>query len=167
MSIRSVDKGKRAERAVVNYLREHGFATARRVVRTGTAIELDEGDIRIPGVPVTFEVKHYAGGLTRQEISRFLRKLVDEQCRPGDLGILVERGHRVSDPGQWTAWLTLSDVEALLGADTRMCRQDAVAMGLGCLVRLLNQWVRGDRASDYVQAVSEPIRARNPYLSEA
>lgn len=167
MSIRSVDKGKRAERAVVNYLREQGFATARRVVRTGTAIELDEGDIRIPGVPVTFEVKHYASGLTRQEISRFLRKLVDEQCRPGDLGILVERGHRVSDPAQWTAWLTLSDVEALLGADTRVYRQDAVAMGLGCAVRLLKSRVWHDETPGVFQAVSEPIRARNPYLSEA
>ncbi len=158
-----MDKGKRAERAVVSFLLNRGLGMARRVVRTGTATDPDEGDIRLPGV--TIEVKHHAGGLSRLDVTTFLAKLSRTQCRPGDLGALVERVDRIADPGQWRVWLTMADLMRCVGA-IRLTASSGhcVAMTLECFAELLIMVGWCDEMSDAVQALSEPLRASNPYL---
>lgn len=105
--INSQQKGKRAERDVVNWLKAHGWPQARRVVRTGDLYAPDEGDIRGLG-PIVLEVKHHAGGLTEGQVSKFLTKLHEQQCQDGELGILVERREGVRDAGSWWAWTDAS-----------------------------------------------------------
>ena len=148
--INAQNKGKQAERDVANYLTRCGLADAnggpvRRYVRTGTAGEHDEGDLKIPGV--TIEVKHWAGDLTHGSIVTLLAKLA-RQCGPGyELGILVDRldsigGHRA---GEWKCHLWLSTFRDLIGGfDAQLPAGDApITMQLQTFVGL---WIASGRA---------------------
>lgn len=107
----SAAKGKRAERVVADVFRSAGWpeSDARRHVRTGDLRTPDEGDIRLPGV--TVEVKHYKGGLTEQQIQGFMEKLRNSQCRPGEIGLLVERRDSIApaNAGRWWCHLWATD----------------------------------------------------------
>jgi hypothetical protein len=95
----SRDRGARAERAVVNYLRSVGFPDARR---HHGADGRAPGDIMgIPGVCI--EVKDRASSAW----PTWRQQLLDE-CPMGDVPILVRRVRGVGDVGQWDAempWL--------------------------------------------------------------
>lgn len=115
-------KGKRAERALVLWLKEHGWPDARRFVQTGNGRDADQGDIRLEGArgagTVVVEVKHYAGGLTDGMVQQFLTKLAGTQLRRGELGLLVERRNGHADPGGWWCWLDVRTLTALLAGRT-------------------------------------------------
>jgi hypothetical protein len=106
----SVNKGKKAERDVANYLTANGIP-ARRTVRTGDKNHSDDGDITIPGVCI--EVKNWSGGLTMGSVETLLRKLEVQKGRK-DFGLLVERLDRVADAGKWRVWMSPSDMARLL-----------------------------------------------------
>lgn len=133
-------KGKRAERHVAAYLVDQGWTTARRHVRTGTSQVSDEGDLRLDGI--TFEVKHYRGGLTEQQIVGFLDKLNRHQKRKGDIGILIERRDQIAPEhaGRWWAHLWLGDLARLAVVGGRLMWGDPAApvrLTLQAAVRLL------------------------------
>jgi hypothetical protein len=71
MSNRSRDKGLRAERAIVRYLQDHGFA-AERVPLSGSAGGSYLGDLTVPiiGIDRVVEVKCRADGF--RELYRWL-----------------------------------------------------------------------------------------------
>jgi hypothetical protein len=90
----SRDRGARAERAVVTWLRNNGYPKARR---HHGADGRAPGDIM--GVPgVTIEVKDRA-----QSAWPTWRQQLLTECPPGDVPILVRRVRGVTDVGQWTA----------------------------------------------------------------
>lgn len=140
--VNSQKKGKEGERQVARYLTRRGLA-ARRHVRTGTAEQHDEGDIRIPGI--TFEVKTWGRPVTDLTIAQLLTKL-DRQRGPGQLGVLVERRSGVSEAraGEWWAHLTVDTWARLHGLDGCRTAPDArVTIHLGTLVTL---WLASGRA---------------------
>jgi hypothetical protein len=90
----SRDRGARAERAVVNYLRSVGFPDARR---HHGADGRAPGDIMgVPGVCI--EVKDRASSAW----PKWRQQLLTE-CPPGDIPLLVRRVRGVADVGLWTA----------------------------------------------------------------
>jgi hypothetical protein len=137
-------KGKRAERDVADYLTSCGLA-ARRHVRTGTATVHDEGDIRIPGI--TFEVKHWDGGLTYGTVNTLLRKL-ELQRGDGQLGVLVERvdsiaAHRAAE---WNAWLRFGTLLELLCYTGPLSNANQAAPTLLKLGEFVGLWKATGRA---------------------
>ncbi len=97
-------KGARAEVALVNWLRCHGWPAARRYLA---------GDGRQPGdvdgVPgVCFEVKNQA----RHDIAGWLRQ-VEGQAGPS-LPVLVVKPRGETDPGRWWAVLRFEDLASVL-----------------------------------------------------
>lgn len=112
----SRNRGITAERALVRYLRDNGFAGAERAVRTGyrtpDRISADPGDIT--GTPgLVWSVKDCA----TERITTWFDEL--EHMRnavTADVGLLVvkRRGH--ANPGEWWCWLWLGDLAALLTA---------------------------------------------------
>lgn len=120
MSIDSGAKGKRAERDLANWLKLQGWPDAERAVVTGFAVQgrvkEDTGDIA--GTPgITWQVKHYNGGLTYLEASRFLDQAVVQAAAAGNyLAVLVERRDMSASPASWWAWVTLGCLGHLIGA---------------------------------------------------
>jgi hypothetical protein len=121
MPINSQEKGKRAERDLANWFKVNGYPDAGRAVKTGTIQTHDAGDLILehetPGFPVfrlCVEVKHHAGGLTDLQVNSFCDKL-SMQClmSRANMGILVERRDRVSDPGRWWVYVHASDFARL------------------------------------------------------
>lgn len=160
--INSQAKGKRAERDLVNYLKLGGWPSARRVVRTGDLYAPDEGDVRLDnnGRVVVFEVKHYAGGLTAGQVEAFLGKLQTTQCRPGELGILVERRERVSGPEEWWGWIAWMTFRRLLGVDPKYfpTGTEPVRMRLGGLMCLVTGFLLGaDQARRHAGPLTSPL----------
>lgn len=113
--VNSQAKGKRAELDVANYFTRCGLP-ARRHVRTGTRDVGDEGDIRLDTAPVTVEVKNHAQPFTWKVLERLVSKL-DTQKRAGDLGLLVVKRARSSDPAEWMCYLSGMDASRLLWND--------------------------------------------------
>ncbi|HJT02278.1 MAG TPA: hypothetical protein VJ757_01420 [Pseudonocardiaceae bacterium] len=166
MTINSQAKGKRAERDLVAYLKSAGWPDARRHVRTGDRFTADEGDIRLEGPrgvgTVVLEVKHHAGGLNVGQVVVFLSKLWSAQCRPGELGILVERRERVTDPGEWWAhmtWLTAFKLVGLVMSKQEVGTLDYVRTSVASAMEL----VRGYQQR---QAKAAGIQV-NPFLDGA
>lgn len=106
-------KGQDAERAVVAWLREHGYPDARRYL---------SGDGRQPGdvdgVPgVCLEVKNRAA----LDLPGWLRQL-DAEAPPHCLSFVVVKMRGVTDPGQWALVTRLNRLPEL-------CEPVAVVLG--------------------------------------
>lgn len=107
------ERGKRAERDLVTWLRAHGWPGAERTVRTGYRTRTrgcsDHGDI--DGTPgITWQVKDVAER-DHYLIPAWLADTERQRVASGaNLGILVvkRRGH--ADPGQWWAHMPLNDL---------------------------------------------------------
>lgn len=135
-------KGADAERAVVTYLRDHGWPGAERAVRTAyrTANRTldDPGDIT--GTPLlVWQVKDHA----REHITEWLAETEDQRAavRAG-YGILVVRRRGTADPGRWWVWLTGEDLAGLFSCDDESLvpgtvLQAAFRTELDTVVRLL------------------------------
>lgn len=97
-------KGARAEVALVNWLRSHGWPDARRYL-AGDGRQ--PGDVDgIPGVCV--EVKDQA----RHEINAWLRQ-VEEEAGP-NVPVLVVKPRGETDAGRWWAVLRVEAMAGLL-----------------------------------------------------
>ena len=95
-------KGTKAETALVNYLREHGFPNAKRRALAGAA---DEGDVDWVDW-LTVEVKNVRTPNYRQ----WLRETAVERSNAGSaVGIVVHKPHGVGvdDQGEWHVVMTL------------------------------------------------------------
>jgi hypothetical protein len=105
-------KGKKAERDIARWLREHGFGVAERTIRTGYSTKdrrsSDTGDVSTIGV--CWQVKDVA----EREWYRVPEWLDDTAHQrvacAADLGILVMKRHGHADPGRWWAWLPLNAI---------------------------------------------------------
>lgn len=138
-------KGKRAERDVVNWLRDHGFPGAERAVRTGYTANgrsaADPGDVT--GTPgIVWQVKDVA----REDIERWLaeteaQRLGGPGAKPAELGILVVRRRGTADVGRWWAWLPIDQLSHVMADETADQWLDPrtfpVRLELGDLVTLL------------------------------
>jgi hypothetical protein len=114
--IDSQAKGKRAERALAAWWREHGFPNASRAVKTGDRLQPDGGDLVLQhgNFRLVVEVKHHAGGLTDGQVAEYGNKLIGQVLQSkGDMGVLVERRDGVADPGRWWAHVTPFQFAAL------------------------------------------------------
>lgn len=107
------DRGKRAERALVAWLRAHGWPGAERTVRTGhrtrTRVSVDRGDI--DGTPgVCWQLKDVAEASMHRVPVWLAQTEAQRRAAGADLGVLVvkRRGH--ADPGDWWAHVRLDDV---------------------------------------------------------
>lgn len=116
---RSKDIGTSGERAVVNYLREHGWPGAERRALHGNC---DLGDITGTG-PLVWEVKsgeaakNFTDGLLQTWIAQTEAERANAKA---DIGILVmaRRGFGATRTGQWWAVMdmgTMHDAPALDG----------------------------------------------------
>jgi Holliday junction resolvase len=102
------DKGARAEREFVSFLRREGWPDARRYL---SGDGLQPGDI--DGVPgVTIEVKNCA----QLSIPAWLRQ-VEAEAAPGSLPVLAVRRPGLVDPGDWWAVLRWREMVGLLRED--------------------------------------------------
>ena len=108
MSTRSIDKGKRAERAVVNWLRANGFLHAERRI---SGMDNDTGDITgIPGVVI--DVKDRVQAKPTTWIDQFIDELDNT---PGDpVGFVAWKRAGTTDVGQWHAMLPVHLIARLL-----------------------------------------------------
>lgn len=114
--IDSQAKGKRAERQLAAWWREHGFPDASRAVKTGDRLQPDGGDLvlRHGDFRLVVEVKHHAGDLTDLQVAQFCAKLVSQVAQSnGTMGVLVERRDGVADPGRWWAHVNAHDFACL------------------------------------------------------
>lgn len=101
-------KGNAAERAVVDYLRRHGYPQARR---TQAGTRGDIGDIDgVPGVAI--EVKNHA----RLDLAGWIAQMLAEMDEKGvENGVVIAKKRGTSDPGEWYAitplrlWATMLD----------------------------------------------------------
>jgi Holliday junction resolvase len=102
------DKGARAEREFVSFLRREGWPDARRYL---SGDGLQPGDI--DGVPgVTIEVKNCA----QLSIPAWLRQ-VEAEAAPGSLPVLAIRRPGLVDPGDGWAVLRWREMVGLLRED--------------------------------------------------
>lgn len=107
------DRGKRAERDLVTWLRGHGWPGAERTVRTGhrtrTRTSVDRGDV--DGTPgVAWQLKDVADSALSL-IPKWLAETEAQRVAAGaDVGVLVvkRRGH--ADPGDWYAFVPLVEL---------------------------------------------------------
>jgi Holliday junction resolvase len=87
-------KGNAAERAVVQYLKEHGFEQARR---TQAGTRHDIGDIDgVPGLAI--EVKNHAKLALAEWVDQLEDEIVAKRV-PSGIVIVKRRGH--ADPADW------------------------------------------------------------------
>lgn len=98
----SGERGKRAERDLVSWLRGNGFPGAERTVRTGhragNRVRADEGDVTGTG-PIVWSVKD-----CQVERLAVWRDELLAMGGPEDLRILVHKRRGHADPGRWWAW---------------------------------------------------------------
>ncbi len=98
----SRNRGANAERAVANYMRQHGWPNARRCLAGDGNQHTD-----IDGVPgVSIEVKDRASSSWPA-----WRHQAITQAHPGDTVIVIRRTRGVTDVGQWEAQIRWIDVE--------------------------------------------------------
>jgi hypothetical protein len=108
----SRDRGARAERAVVTWLRNNGFPAARR---HHGADGRAPGDIM--GVPdVCIEVKDRASSA----YPTWREQLLTE-CPPGDVPVLVRRVRGVADVGMWDAETLAWGWHSTMPLDIHVC----------------------------------------------
>jgi hypothetical protein len=116
--VNSRDKGIRAELDLARFLRDHGYPDAERSVRAGFNNGLrkspDEGDIR--GTPYTWQIKHYAGGLSHTEVDSFLADAEQQSIAARTvMAVLVERVER-KPVELWVCHITAAALAEQLGA---------------------------------------------------
>lgn len=110
----SRNKGAKAERDLVTYLRTVGFGGAERAVRTGyrtsTRTAADPGDIT--GTPgIVWSVKDCA----TEQLTKWLDEL---DAMEGDdvVRLLVHKRSGKADPGRWWCWMRMDQLSLLLDA---------------------------------------------------
>lgn len=105
-----MDKGAKAERAVVGWLIDHrGLAVER--VRSGRST--DPGDIVWPGSDWLCDVKDHVRWRVPEWAAEVAREAVDESARTGTRvkPLLALKVPGVTDPGRWLAVVRLEDLE--------------------------------------------------------
>jgi hypothetical protein len=110
----SRNKGARAERDLVAYLRQVGFGGAERAVRTGyrTAgrVSADPGDIT--GTPgIVWSVKDAAV----ERLEQWLDEL-DAMESAGGIRLLVQKRRGQAIPDKWWCWMRMDQLSLLLDA---------------------------------------------------
>lgn len=143
----SRNKGAKAERDFVAYLRSHGFADAERGVATGYRTvdrqRPDEGDVR--GTEHAWQIKAYANEVSDNQIAQWLGD-VEKQARSAGkrYGFLVIKRNGKADPSQWWCWLRAAELVSLLGGDCRnlVAELAPVRLKVQHVVALLNEQVR-------------------------
>lgn len=102
-------KGTATETAVTNYLRSHGYPHAERRVQSGA---LDRGDINLgSGASVVIECKDTKADSWGAHLTETLKEQVNAGA---DLGMLVRKRARKSDPAEWYCVMTLEQAAKLL-----------------------------------------------------
>jgi hypothetical protein len=103
------DKGARAERAVVSWLRDNGFPGAERAVRTGyksgNRTAIDPGDITgTPGLvwQITDRADADEPAVVERRMSDTERQRIHANAA---YGFLVVKRRGFADPGRWWVWL--------------------------------------------------------------
>ena len=93
-------KGTKLETASVNWLKEHGWQWARRIVKEGTK---DKGDVTLgDGIPVTIECKNEKA----MNISGAQRELAVEMANAGHKwGFAIHKKRGTTDVGKYYAVL--------------------------------------------------------------
>lgn len=136
----NVTRGKTAERAVVGYLREHGFPGAERTVRAGARngqrVRADVGDIDgTPGLCVQVKNTPQASDA---RIPEWLAQAEQQRVAAGaDLGLLVVKRSGAGHPGRWWAHLPLPELVGLIAQTGCRPVPGTVRVELASLVELL------------------------------
>jgi hypothetical protein len=104
-------KGTKLETAAVNWLREHGWQWARRIVKEG---QRDKGDVTLgDGIPVTIECKNEKA----MNISQAQRELKDEMANAGhQWGFAIHKKRGTTDVGEYYAVLPVAVLLDILDA---------------------------------------------------
>jgi hypothetical protein len=143
----SRNKGAKAERDLVAYLRMVGFGGAERAVRTGyrtsERVSADPGDIT--GTPgIVWSVKDCAV----DEHVKWLAELDAMSGSDDDIRLLVQkrRGHAI--PDRWWCWLRMATLQHLLDYGRNGIQsydlEAPVRVELGHIVELLQHAGYGD-----------------------
>lgn len=112
----AAERGKRCERDVVRWLRDHGHPGAERTVRTGYATRdrtrPDTGDIDgCPGLVI--QCKDVNAARAQWEIPAWLADTdTQRQAAGADIGILIVKRRGTASPGRWWAWTYLDQLAA-------------------------------------------------------
>lgn len=139
----SRNKGVRAERDVVAYLRAHGFGGVERAVRTGyqtaSRTSADPGDLTgIPGVVVSIK------DAKTEYLDAWLRELDEMDGPPGAVRVLIHKRPYKGDVGRWWCWLRLDQLDGLLSDTPATGWRCPVRMEVGDVVALLHGAGYGD-----------------------
>lgn len=116
----NLEKGKRAERAVAKYFRDHGYDADRRVVtgfKVRGRLRADEGDVRgTPGICIQVKDETGSGPLIGRHLDDFMAQTAAQAMACGArIPLLVEKRRAYADPGRWWAWLPQYAFIALIG----------------------------------------------------
>lgn len=150
-------KGVRAERAVVTWLRTHGWPHAERAVRTGyTTTSRDSADpgdvIGTPGIVWQITDR---GDIDQDAV--LTRRLADTEAQRAaahaDIGVLVAKRRGVATPGRWWAWVPaiVISLDALGNVGIENVHDDwhaPVRLELAALTRLLGHFGYGGTATE-------------------
>lgn len=145
----SRNKGAKAERDLVTYLRTVGFGGAERAVRTGyrtaTRTAADPGDIT--GTPgIVWSVKDCA----TEQLTKWLAELDAMEGREFDVRLLVHKRSGKADPARWWCWMRTRTMLRLI--DESYFAEDRygppVRMELGHVIPLLHAAGYGDELKD-------------------
>lgn len=102
----SRDKGKRAEQAVVRWLRANGWAAATTRATSGA----QQGDDLVTSTGLSWEVKDHA----RMELAAWLDQ-AQAQAK-GKPAVVIHKRRGVASPAGWYVTLSGADLLRLLGA---------------------------------------------------
>ena len=146
----SRNKGAKAERDLVTYLRTVGFGGAERAVRTGyrtsTRTAADPGDIT--GTPgIVWSVKDVAV----DDHIKWLAELNAMHGRETDARLLVHKRSGKADPGRWWCWMRLHTLQHLAEATAGVDLAEwgpPVRMELRHVIPLLHAAGYGDAIED-------------------
>lgn len=114
MSLAELERGKRAERDLVRWLRNNGWPHAERTVATGHKTpgreRPDTGDIT--GTPgICWQVTDRADLEEPAQLGRRLAATEQQRAAAGAaVGVLVGKRRGCGDPGRWHAWLPLYQI---------------------------------------------------------
>jgi hypothetical protein len=139
----SRNKGAKAERDVVAYLRTVGFGGAERAVRTGYRTKdraaADPGDIT--GTPgIVWSVKDVA----TEQLAKWLDELDAMEGPSDDVRLLVHKRPGKADPSRWWCWTYLDTLVDLVTDRPMTFDSFPVRMELGHVIPLLHAAGYGD-----------------------
>jgi hypothetical protein len=146
----SRNKGAKAERDLVAYLRMVGFGGAERAVRTGyrtkSRIAADPGDIT--GTPgIVWSVKDAAVERIDAWLDELDAMAADPRLPVDDVRLLVHKrkGHAI--PDKWWCWLRLCTLQQITDAESNIAPFEwamPVRMELGHVIDVLHAAGYGD-----------------------